>query len=122
MALKFERRFHSIAKRAVFIRRMLLFLLVGFAFIFFSLLIGAIGYCHYANLNWIDGFYNAAMILTGMGPVANLTNDDAKVFATLYSIYSGVAFLTAVGVIFAPLIHRFLHFLHLENIESTNQF
>jgi hypothetical protein len=84
MALKFERNFHPIAKRAVFIRRMLLFLLVGIAFIFFSLLI-------------------------------------AKVFATLYSIYSGVAFLTAVGVIFAPLIHRFLHFLHLENIESTNQ-
>jgi len=76
------------------------------------LLIGAVGYKHYGHLGWIDSFYNASMICAGMGPVAELLDDDAKIFATLYSIYSGVAFLTAVGVIFAPLVHRLLHRLH----------
>jgi len=98
---------------------MLLFTLFGIAFIFLSLFVGAVGYRHYAGLGWVDGFYNASMILTGMGPVANLTTDDAKIFATLYSIYSGVAFLTSIGVIFAPLVHRLFHFLHLESIESS---
>jgi hypothetical protein len=54
------------------------------------------------------------MILTGMGPVAILSTVAAKTFAIAYSIYSGVAFLSAVGLIFAPLIHRLLHKIHLE--------
>ncbi len=84
----------------------------GMLFIFISLLIGAIGYWHFAHLGWIDAFYNASMICAGMGPVVELTTDNAKIFATIYSIYSGVAFLTSVGVIFAPMVHRLLHKLH----------
>ena len=62
----------------------------------------------------MDAFYNASMILTGMGPVAVLNSDDAKIFATVYSIYSGVAFLTSVGVMFSPLVHRLFHRLHID--------
>lgn len=120
MAFNFEHRSNPLAGRKVFLNRMLMFSLFGIVFIFLSLLVGAIGYRHYASLSWVDGFYNASMILTGMGPVANLTTDDAKIFATLYSIYSGVAFLTSIGVIFAPLVHRLFHFLHLESIESNS--
>ncbi len=120
MAFNFEHKSNPLAGRKVFLNRMLVFTLFGIAFIFLSLFIGAIGYRHYAHLSWVDGFYNASMILTGIGPVANLTTDDAKIFATLYSIYSGVAFLTSIGVIFAPLVHRLFHFLHLESIESNS--
>ncbi|MBL7810686.1 MAG: hypothetical protein JNL57_00565 [Bacteroidetes bacterium] len=91
---------------------MLWYTLFGLAFIFFSLLIGALGYHYLGGLSWLDSFYNASMICAGMGPVDPLTSDAAKIFATIYSIYSGVAFLTSVGVIFAPLIHRLLHTLH----------
>jgi hypothetical protein len=93
---------------------MVWFVLFGFSFIAFSLWAGAIGYRHFAHLGWVDAFYNASMILTGMGPVAVLTSDDAKIFATAYSIYSGVAFLTSVGVMFAPLVHRLFHRLHID--------
>lgn len=95
-----------------FARRMLWYTLFGLLFIFFSLFIGALGYHFLGGLNWLDSFYNASMICAGMGPVDPLTNDAAKIFATIYSIYSGVAFLTSVGVIFAPIIHRLLHRLH----------
>jgi hypothetical protein len=93
---------------------MVWFVLFGFSFIALSLWAGAIGYRHFAHLGWVDAFYNASMILTGMGPVAVLTSDDAKIFATAYSIYSGVAFLTSVGVMFAPLVHRLFHRLHID--------
>lgn len=118
MSLKFEHRSRPLASKAVFLRRLLWFVFFGFAFIFISLSLGAWGYAHFAGLNTIDAYYNASMILTGMGPVAVLNSNNAKIFATLYSIYSGVAFLTSVGIMFAPLTHRLFHFLHL-NIDDN---
>lgn len=96
--------FRSIAKNAV----------VAVAFLTFSLLIGIIGYHYFFKITWVDSLYNASLILTGMGPVDDAPSDAAKVFASLYSIYSGVAFLTSVAVIFSPVIHRFLHKFRLD--------
>jgi hypothetical protein len=30
-------------------------------------------------------------------------------------LFSGLAFITSMGVVFAPVLHRFLHKFHLEN-------
>lgn len=83
----------------------------------FSLLIGVWGYSYFFNLGWVDSLLNASMILTGMGPVNPAPTDGAKIFASVYAIYSGVAFLTSVGVLFAPVLHRFLHKFHLDTEE-----
>lgn len=79
-----------------------------------SLLIGIWGYCYFFNLGWVDGLLNASMILTGMGPIDQAPDDSAKIFASFYALYSGVAFLTSIGVLFAPVFHRFLHRFHLD--------
>ena len=89
-------------------------MLVSFLMIFLSLLLGTAGYMHYFGLGWVDGFYNASMILTGMGPVNTAPSNDAKLFASFYAIYSGAAFLTSIAVLFAPVFHRFLHKFHLD--------
>jgi hypothetical protein len=86
---------------------------VAFLFLVFSLLIGMSGYHFLGNLCWIDSLLNASMILTGMGPVDPLTTNAAKIFASAYSVFSGVAFLTIVAVILAPIAHRFMHKFHL---------
>ena len=114
MPFKFEQRKQNLASVREFTKRMVWFVVFGLLFIVVSLSIGAIGYSYFAGLGWVDSYYNASMILTGMGPVAVLTSDSAKIFATAYSIYSGVAFLTAVGVMFAPLVHRLFHRLHID--------
>jgi hypothetical protein len=80
----------------------------------FSMFIGTWGYCHFYNLGLVDGMLNASMILTGMGPIDTAPTDGAKLFATFYALYSGVAFLTSVAVIFGPVLHRFLHRFHLD--------
>lgn len=80
----------------------------------FSLGIGILGYHFYFELNWVDSLYNASLILTGMGPVDKAPTNSAKVFASIYSIYSGIAFLTSVAVIFSPIFHRFLHKFRLD--------
>ena len=79
-----------------------------------SLLIGMIGYKYLFHISWVDSLLNASMILTGMGPVDQAPSDGAKIFASLYAIYSGVAFLTMVAVVFAPVLHRFLHRFRLD--------
>jgi hypothetical protein len=79
-----------------------------------SLGVGVLGYMVLGNLGPVDAFMNASMILGGMGPVDVLKSDGAKVFAGLYALYSGVVFLLSVGVVFAPVLHRILHKLHLQ--------
>src|SRR6185295_4474015 len=84
-------------------------------FIVFSLCLGTIGYHYLGLMGWIDAFYNASMILTGMGPVNIISHNSGKIFSSLYALYSGIAFLSAVAVIFTPIVHRFLHIFNLED-------
>ncbi len=84
-------------------------LLIGF-----SLGIGLMGYHYFNELPWLDSLLNASMILTGMGPVDPIKSDGAKWFASFYSIFSGVAFLSTVAVFLTPMVHRLLHRYHLD--------
>ena len=79
-----------------------------------GLLLGMMGYHYIENLGWLDSYLNAAMILSGMGPVTTPVTTGGKLFAGAYAIFSGVAFLTTVGIFLAPVVHRFLHRFHLE--------
>ena len=84
-------------------------------FIALSLAMGVSGYHYYGRLNLVDSFYNACMILTGMGPVDKMPNNASKLFGSFYSLYSGIAFLTTVALFISPIVHRALHFFHLDD-------
>lgn len=110
----FEHRRAPLLSRADFVRRALGFAGASGGLLALSLAIGAAGYHWLGALAWVDALLNAAMILTGMGPVDHLDSTGGKLFATGYALYSGVAFLTMSGILFAPIVHRFFHHLHLE--------
>jgi hypothetical protein len=80
----------------------------------FALGIGMLGYHSFEPMSWVDAFVNAAMILSGMGPVSILQTNAGKIFAGCYALFSGLAFITILGIIFVPGIHRFLHKFHME--------
>ena len=82
--------------------------------VLFSLALGSVGYAYFGELSWDDALLNAAMILTGMGPVDRMTTTAGKLFATFYALYSGIAFLSMMAIVMAPVLHRFLHRFHLE--------
>ena len=64
-------------------------------------------------LGWVDALLEASMILTGMGPVSPMPSDAAKLFASAYAVFSGVAFLPTFSILITPILHRILHRLHL---------
>ena len=110
---KLERRNDRLAPFPVFLSRLWGNLLVAAGIVAFSLTLGTLGYHYLGPVGWVDGLLNAAMILTGMGPVDKMETTEGKLFATFYALYSGIAFLTMVAVILTPLYHRFLHHFHM---------
>jgi hypothetical protein len=80
-----------------------------------ALVTGIVGYHVIAHLSWVDSLLNASMILTGMGPVDPMKDTAAKLFASAYALFSGVVFLSAVGVLLSPIVHRLLHCFHIED-------
>lgn len=118
--MKLEHRKENIASLPKFIFRLGRYAAFAFVLILFSVGIGTIGYHVISKLHWIDSLHMASMILTGMGPVATMTSDAAKLFSSMYALYSGIAFLSITAVFFAPIVHRILHILHVEQNESEN--
>ena len=110
----YEHRTEPLLSRRAFLLRLARHSAASGALILGSLALGSIGYRWTAGLPWLDAVLNAAMILTGMGPVTPLQNVSAKLFATFYALYSGVAFLGIAALLVAPIAHRILHSLHLD--------
>jgi hypothetical protein len=111
----FEQKHQKIAPVHIFIRRLVVCIGIAILLILFALFIGISGYHWIAGFNWIDAFLNASMILGGMGPVNLLTNTGAKIFASLYALFSGLVFIALMGIIFSPIVHRMLHKFHMDN-------
>jgi hypothetical protein len=88
--------------------------LVGLLVIGVALGIGVVGYHWLGELPWIDSLLNASMILGGMGPVDPLHSTAAKVFASVYALFSGLAFIGIAGLMLAPFVHRLIHKFHVE--------
>lgn len=117
--MKLEHRRQKVVTLQQFIYRMGRYALAAFILVFLSVTGGTIGYHYLANITWLDSFHMACMILTGMGPVAEMTSAPAKLFSSFYALYSGIAFLSITAVFFAPLIHRLLHILHVDENENS---
>ena len=112
--MKFERLHQPLLPFHEFRRRMGIFALAAGGLVAVSLGLGALGYHWVCGLSWVDSILNASMILTGMGPVDRMETVASKLFASAYALFSGVAFLSSVGLLLAPVVHRFLHRFHLE--------
>ncbi len=89
-------------------------------FLAFCLGIGMIGYHRIAALNWVHSYHNATMILSGMGEIDEMPTNAARIFSGSYALFSGVVFLSTIAVLFSPVVHRFLHIMHVEEPEDKS--
>lgn len=86
----------------------------------FSLAVGTAGYTFIAGQDPLTAFLNACMLLGGMGQVGDVCPDrtnpcvGGRLFAALFALYAGLMFLLSAAVFLSPVLHRVLHWLHLE--------
>lgn len=110
----FENKSDTLLSRGAFLARLGRSFAWTMLIIAASLGLGSVGYHVFGELDWIDALLNASMILTGMGPVDPMQSTAGKLFAAFYALYSGIAFLSVMAVMLAPLLHRMMHRFHLE--------
>jgi hypothetical protein len=116
--LRFEHKRQPLASRRVFAKRMAGSFALSLTLILLSLFGGMAGYHHFEGMAWIDAFVNAAMILSGMGPLGTLQTWNGKAFAGMYALYSGLVLILAMGIVIAPIVHRVLHRFNLEDEDA----
>jgi hypothetical protein len=117
----YEHRSQPLLPRKIFFRRLLIHGSVALGIIAGSLAIGVLGYHFLGGLEWIDALHNASMILGGMGPIDHIDSTAGKIFASCYALYSGMLFLVIASILLGPIVHRFLHRLHLEQEEDEKE-
>lgn len=110
----FEHRAEPLLPRRQFLRRVARNLLAAIAVIALSLLAGMLGYHDLEHLPWADAYVNAAMLLSGMGPLESPTTLAGKIFAGTYALYCGLVVIFLAGVLLGPFVHRMLHRFHLD--------
>jgi len=115
----FERRHQKLASPGLYRKRLVRSAMFGLYMVVISLAVGMAGYMYFEGLAFIDAFENAAMILSGMGPLHNPTSTAGKIFAGLYALYSGFAVLVIAAIVFAPVIHRVMHRFHIEESRES---
>jgi hypothetical protein len=113
--LRWERVHEPLLPRKAFMRRLAGNAAVGLIFVTASLAVGMIGFHGFEQMSWLDAFVNASMLLSGMGPLSMPQTVGGKLFAGCYALFSGLAVLLVAGLLFAPIIHRFLHHMHLRD-------
>ncbi len=109
-----EKKHEPLAPMPIYLARLARGVLSGLVAIAIALYGGMLGYHVFEKMSWIDSFTNASMILSGMGPLGQLNYEAGKVFAGCYALFSGLAFILIIGLIFGPILHRFFHKFHLD--------
>lgn len=118
----FEHKSEPVIAPATFMARLGRALVIWLGITLGGLAIGIAGYAYFEGMSLTDAFVNAAMILSGMGPVGELKTEGGKIFAGLYAIFSGLVIVIATGFVLAPVFHRVLHKFHVETgKEDDNQ-
>ncbi|HLW11113.1 MAG TPA: hypothetical protein VKU81_00310 [Casimicrobiaceae bacterium] len=104
-----------LASRKIFLSRFRRTASYALALVGITLVVGMIGYHALEHLSWLDAFHQAALLLSGMGPVIDIKSTAGKLFDGIYALFCGVILLASTALLFAPVIHRLLHRFHIED-------
>ena len=105
----------TLPPRNVFLSRVRRASTYALALVLVTLAVGIIGYHELEDISWLDSFHQSALLLSGMGPVVEMTSVAGKLYDGIYALFCGIILLAATGLLFAPVLHRILHRFHIED-------
>ena len=115
---KFEQTASPQAHRRRFYRRLGRHASFAGIVVLLALALGMAGYMGFEGMSFVDAFVNAAMILSGMGPITELHTVGGKIFAGLYALFSGLLIFGIAGLVLVPVFHRLLYRFHIEDSKN----
>lgn len=80
-----------------------------------SVFLGAAGFIIFEDLLFEDAIMHSTFILSGFGLIAMPTSTAGKMFAGFFGLYANIFFLASFSILFAPITHRILHRLHVDD-------
>ena len=115
----FEHKTQPVLGRRAYFSRLLKHVGMAAALFLVSLLIGILGFMFFAGFKFLPALVDASMLLGGMGPVRcqEIPSTSGHVFASFYALFCGIVFISIIGLILAPVLHRFLHKFHFTEDE-----
>ena len=113
MLFHFERSSQPLVSWRLFLRRMVIYVAIATGINVVFLGIGTVGFHSLESLDWMGAALNAAMIMTGNGPISPMHTAGGRAFQLCYALMGGIVFVLVVSVILGPVIHRILHAFHL---------
>jgi len=115
---QFERRGDEVASAAHFSRRIARSLAAAVVVTVLALVPGMAGYMAFEGMSTVDAFANAALILSGMGPLDPLHTEGGRLFAGCYALKSGVLYIALTAMVLAPVFHRVMHRFHVDEEDA----
>jgi hypothetical protein len=115
----FENHNQPVAPLSVFLPRLFYSIALAIVLVMIGLAIGVTGYTYFEPMPLEDALVNSSLILADMGPAKIFTSAGGKMFVAIYALFSGLVFVSIVGVIFAPIIHRFCHQFFYPSIQNN---
>jgi hypothetical protein len=80
-----------------------------------ALAAGMAGYAYFGSMGPAEAFANAAMILSGMGPLTQLETTGGYLFEGAYALVCGLLFFALAGFVLAAPLHHLVRRFHLED-------
>ena len=112
--LMYESKNEPLLGRVQFYWRLLSHALIATLVVIGSLVIGVFGFVYFEQMLWHDALLHAVFLLGGLGALSMPASMSGKVFLAVYGLYASLVFVTALGIVFAPIAHRIAHSFHVD--------
>lgn len=85
------------------------------AILILSVLAGTIGFAAFEGYSLDEAALHSAHILAGLGLIELPETTAGRMFAVFFGLYASLFFIAVFSVIIAPVVHRILHRMHLDD-------
>ncbi len=116
----FERFHEPLLARSLFLLRMAKFFGVAVVIDLLLVVLGGIGYRSFEGVSWLDAVTDAAMVMTGNGPITHLQTAGGKLFAVVDALAGQALYMLVIAMFLTPVVHRLLHIFHVKTPDQDN--
>jgi|SRR5690554_4325045 len=97
-----------------FRKRVLVHALMALALVVMTLAIGVAGHVYFDDMDMGTALMASVTLTSGLGLSVLPESGAGQLFTSLYGILSGYVYIATSSIVIAPILHRILHKLHME--------